>query len=58
MSEYYQRTNLALDYRQEAKKICDVHVNKLALIYLVYFSQKGVKVLLIWGKWCYNTLVI
>lgn len=38
MKEFFVKCKTAADYRNEAKKICDVCARKLAFIYLVYFA--------------------
>lgn len=35
-NNFFKRSNVAADYREEAKEICDKHVDKLAITYLVY----------------------
>lgn len=38
MKDFFKKSKIEADYRKEAKRICDMHVNKLAIIYLVYFA--------------------
>ena len=35
-NNFFKRSNIAADYREEAKKLCDKHVDKLAIVYLAY----------------------
>ena len=38
MREFFNKTNFSDDYRREAKEICSLKADVLALIYLVYFG--------------------
>lgn len=42
MNDFFKINLTAKDYRQEAKRICDVYVDKLAFVYLVYLLILGV----------------
>ena len=36
MEDFFKRGHFSIDYREEAKRICDLHVDKLAIVTLVY----------------------